>query len=83
MLVQLHYIVFTKLPGDIKYRTFSAFESSCHLPTCLPHTVKACYCPFNPERQAGILQIVIFMVCGLIRPGIEPGFTVSVEDDPL
>ena len=22
-------------------------ESSCHLPTCLPHTVEASHCPFN------------------------------------
>ena len=25
-------------------------ESSCHLPTYLPHTVKASHCPFNAEH---------------------------------
>ena len=44
----IHYILFTKLPwpGDSK-ETFLVFQSSCHLPTCLPHTVEASQCPFN------------------------------------
>ena len=25
---------------------FSVFESSCHLPNCLPHTVEASHCAF-------------------------------------
>ena len=25
----------------------SVFESSCHLPICLPHTMEASHCPFN------------------------------------
>ena len=25
----------------------SVFESSCRLPTCLPHTMEASHCPFN------------------------------------
>ena len=28
-------------------RDLSVFESSCHLPTCLPHTIEASHCPFN------------------------------------
>ena len=28
-------------------KDLSVFESSCHLPTCLPHTAEASYCPFN------------------------------------
>ena len=28
-------------------RDLLVFESSCHLPTCLPHAVKASHCPFN------------------------------------
>ena len=28
-------------------RDLSVFESSCHLPTCLSHTVEASHCPFN------------------------------------
>ena len=28
-------------------RGLSVFESSCHLPTCLPHTAKASHYPFN------------------------------------
>ena len=28
-------------------RDLSVFESSCHLPTCLPHTAEASHCPFN------------------------------------
>ena len=30
-----------------QWRDCSVFESSCHLPTCLPHTVEASHCPFN------------------------------------
>ena len=28
-------------------RDLSVFESSCHLPICLPHTMEASHCPFN------------------------------------
>ena len=28
-------------------RDLSVFESSCHPPTCLPHTLEASHCPFN------------------------------------
>ena len=38
----------------------SVFESSCHLPTCLSHAVKASHCPrvpiFIAKRPAGKLQ---------------------------
>ena len=46
--VNCNYRLFTKLPlpGDSK-RYFSVFESSCHLPSCLPHTVETSHCPFN------------------------------------
>ena len=29
------------------------FETSCHMPTFLPHTVKTLHCRFNGEHQAG------------------------------
>ena len=40
-----NYILFTKLPwpGDSE-GTFPVFESSCHLPTYLPHTAEASHC---------------------------------------
>ena len=28
-------------------RDLSVFESSCHLPACLPHTAEASHCPFD------------------------------------
>ena len=28
-------------------RDLLVFESSCHLPICLPHTMEASHCPFN------------------------------------
>ena len=28
-------------------KDLSVFESSCHLPTCLPHIMEASHCPFN------------------------------------
>ena len=33
--------------GQETARDLSVFESSCHLPTCLPHTTEASHCPFN------------------------------------
>ena len=36
-------------------RDLSVFESSCHLPICLPHTMEASHCPFScwtPSREA-------------------------------
>ena len=33
--------------GQKTTKGLSVFESSCHLPTCPPHTVEASHCPFN------------------------------------
>ena len=42
-----NYTLFTDLPWpEDSEGTFMVFESSCHLPTCLPHTVEASHCPF-------------------------------------
>ena len=51
-------------------RDFSVFESSCRLPTCLPHTVEAPHCFFIAGSQAGKLWMPIFFVFGLSRLGI-------------
>ena len=79
-----NYISFTKLswPGDSE----GTFRSSSQVATCPPvyhtrwrlHTV-----PCNAERQAGKLWKPIFIVFGLIRPGIRPESTVSVADAPF
>ena len=51
-----NYILLTKLPWFRKERrVLPVFESSCHLPTCLPHTVEAAHCFFIADRQAGKL----------------------------
>ena len=58
-------------------RDLSVFESSCHLPTCLPHTVKASRCSFNcwtSSREAVNSNFY------WTRPGIEPESTASVAD---
>ena len=36
----------------IQRRGFMIFESSCHLPICLPHTAEASLSPLIAERQA-------------------------------
>ena len=42
-------------------RDFSFFKSSCHLPTCQPHSVQASHCSFSiAERQAGKLWLASF-----------------------
>ena len=53
------------------------FESSCHLSTCLPHTVETSNCFFIAERQASKLQKPIFIVFGLSGRGIKPMSIVS------
>ena len=62
-------------------RDLSVFESSCHLPTFLPHMVEASHCPFNcrtSSRKA--VNTNFFKVFGLTRPVIEPEPIVSVAD---
>ena len=60
-------------------RDLSIFESSCHLPTCLPHTVEASHCPFA-RPKAGALWVPIFIAFGKTRLGIKPECTVWVVD---
>ena len=49
--------------------------------TCSPQAVEASHSPILLlERQAGKLWIPIFIVFGLIRPGIKSEATVSVAD---
>ena len=36
----------TKQSARKQQRDLSVFESSCHLSSCLPHTVEASHCPF-------------------------------------
>ena len=61
-------------------RDLSVFESSYHLPTCLPHMVEASHCFLIAERQAGKLWIPIFIDFDFTRPGIEPESIVSIAD---
>ena len=73
-----NYILFTNLfwPGDSE-ETFRSSESSCHLPTGLPHTVKTLHSPFRWKTWNGEVMKPMFKVFGLTRPGIEPKPTVS------
>ena len=76
-----NYVLFAKSlwPGDSE----GTFRSSSQAATCPPvyhtrwrlHTVL-----FVAQRQAGKLWIPIFIVFGLIRPGIVPDSTVSLAD---
>ena len=66
-------------PGDSE-GTFRSFSQAA---TCPPfyHTRRRLHTvPLNAEGQAGTLWIPIFIVFGLIRPGIEPESTASVAD---
>ena len=59
------------------------FWSSSQAATCPPvnHTRRRLHTvPLIAERQTGKLQIPIFIVFGLTRPGIEPKPTASVAD---
>ena len=57
-------------------RDLAVFESSCHLPTCVPHTVEASHCAFNADRHAESCEHQ-FLVFGLTQPRIEPESTIS------
>ena len=41
------------VPG-LQRKDVLVFESSCHLPTCLPHMAEASYCPFNFGSGLGL-----------------------------
>ena len=50
MSLKRHFTFFFFLLSCLGLETakdLSVFESSCHLPTCLPHTAEASHCPFN------------------------------------
>ena len=60
--------LFTKLlwPGNSKRTLITIHASSCHLPTCVTHTVEASRCSFfTGKRQAVKLWILLFIVFGL------------------
>ena len=62
-------------------RKLSVFESSCHLPTCLSHTVKASHCLIKLLNvKQGSCEYQFFIVFALNRQGIEPESTASVAD---
>ena len=62
-------------------RDLSVFESNCHLPTCLSHTVKLHTVSFNAERPSSRKAVNIkFYGRWFDRPGIKPKSTVSVAD---
>ena len=71
-------ILFTKLPwpGDNAWTIHYSSQAA----TRLPHTVRLHLVPFNADRPVGKLWIPVFIVFGLTRPGIEPGYTASVAD---
>ena len=53
-LCNCNFILFTKLPYALarrQRRDLLVFESSCHLPACLPHTAEASHSPFTSERK--------------------------------
>ena len=61
--------------------TFRSFESSCHMPICLAHTVEASHSPvllLNVKKKSFVYQFLWSL--GLIRPGIQPESTVSVAE---
>ena len=66
-------------PGGSE-RTFRFSSQAATCPSVYP--VEASHCPFNAERQAGKLEVPIFMVFGLTLLEIEPMSNVSVVDAP-
>ena len=65
-------LFFTKLPLlKRQQRNLSGFESSCHLPTSLPHTVEAAHCPFNlltSSKEAVFTNIFVVFDTGTRTP---------------
>ena len=41
-----NYIIHQAIEARRQQRDLLVFESNCHLPSCLPHTMEASHCPF-------------------------------------
>ena len=79
ILIVINFIHQVPWPGDNEeiFRTLSQAATS----SPVYHTRQRLHAvPLIAESQAGELQISIFIVFGLTRPGIEPESTASVAD---
>ena len=78
-MVNCNYIFILQVVSARRQQNDSLiFESRCHLPACLPHSVEASQCPLycrTSNREAVNTNFIIF---DFARPRIELESTVSV-----